>query len=223
MSNNALDLFESIWHYYGRGLQPEIIDDKPLLEREEKALGIYLAAREKITIYSGELYPFAAYPNFANKVIDHLKANPKIETTVVCGNVIACGYDENGAKIQNLLLRAIEDKEIKATVYHNYLDFSEQLEEGYFHAIIIDDGKHVMIETPHDYDGYQDEKDSNKIQRIYFQNNKDVVEALKKSFNKFIDYNKLPIVGIDNSIDSEKVNFGNVMWRTWDIREPKPA
>lgn len=204
---NAIDYFLCIELRYGKKAERESrsVDTKEMLR-------MYQSARKEIRVYSGELWPFAKEPEFAKSFIAFLKANPQIKLTLVCGDVIACRNDNEGNKYNPLLL-AIEQGEIKATVYYNYLKLEDQINGKYFHCFIIDSGRYIMTEIPHDYDAHTNPEKINDIRRLYFKNNKSIARSLISTFEEYIAFYELPIVA----------DFRGVGWKCEDHEHMKGA
>lgn len=156
-------------------------------------LNMYRSAKKSICMYSGELYPYAKDTEFCDEFIKIIKSNANIELNIVCGEIIAGIRDENDGELYNPLLRAIENGEINATVYYNHVKLKEQIMKNYFHSVIVDDGKRVMVEMPHDYDTHS-VQNPDILRRLYFNNCKNVAAYINSLFADYISENNLSVI-----------------------------
>jgi hypothetical protein len=168
-------------------------------------LEMYESAQEEICIFSGELWPFAADLAFTERFINHLLKYPDIILKIVCGDVIACRQDKNG--FYNPLLRELELNKLNATVYSNRFSLTEQIDDKYFHSIIVDKWKWVMAETPHDYDAHSNQIKESKIRRLFLNGVKDAASTLMEFYDKYIVFNDLPVVTDFNNDDWKRYHY----------------
>ncbi|MCL1794809.1 MAG: hypothetical protein FWG34_13180 [Oscillospiraceae bacterium] len=183
-------LVEWLKSRFGETSKP-VFDDK---KSKRKMVKIYKSAAKskdkKIFLYSGELYPFAQDKKFAKRVIDILKKS-EMETTIVCGDVIACDKDAKDELLPNPLLDAADKGHIKADVYHNSFTADEQKNRMYFHSVISGDGKRIMVEIPHDHDAHNNPEKLKELYQLYFNNCKNVYDFIKPLFEKYTKDNGL--------------------------------
>jgi Icc-related predicted phosphoesterase len=193
-------------------LYKEYADKSNVKSVISKMMSYYASAKSGIRIYSGELWPFAADLDVTNQFINIIKNNPNIDLTIVCGDVIACRYlNDDSNTLYNPLLNHIEKGDINATVYYNRFSLEEQIDDKYFHSIIIDNGKHIMMETPHDYDAHTNRFKESQMRRMFIDNNIDLADSLNDYYNEYIIIN-----------DLEKVtNFDAINWKLYHYNELK--
>jgi hypothetical protein len=195
--NNAFDVYNFIDNRFD-GLTKK---DSDVSNHINQMLSIYKSVKKSIYMYSGELYPYAKNTEFCSEFIKIIKSNANIKLNIVCGDVIACIRDKNDGELYNPLLRAIENKEINATIYYNHVKLEEQIIKNYFHSVVIDDGKRIMVEMPHDYDTHS-APNPDILRRLYFNNCKNVATYINSLFANYISENKLTVVD-----DFKKANW----------------
>jgi hypothetical protein len=188
---HAFDFFYTIIGNYGHlaeSKEPYSDSSNPTM------LEMYRTAERSIDMYSGELHPFAADPLFADGFISFMESNPHVALRIVCGDFIACAKDEETGELYNPLLRAIEMGKIQGKVYYNNLSITKQIWQKYSHSSIIDGGKRVMVEIPHDYDAHTNHEKLHSIHRVYFSDCANVANLLLETYDDYILFNELNVI-----------------------------